>query len=180
MQERRLHVRPARVEDIPAIRTVADSSWRAAYAHIFSTQFIDDWMASAYNLESLRRSVTAEDQLFLLAEMDAAGEAGGLEGDVVSGVVGICHVGRRSPRHDESRSWVLYRLYVRPDAQRRGAGAALLAAAEEWFAGCGARSYHCYVHSRNEIGKSFYLRAGFHRVEAHDHEDEWCMEKELA
>lgn len=167
---RRPHIRPARVEDIPAIRAVADSSWRAVYADIFSTQFIDDWMASAYSLESLRRSVAAEGQLFLVAEMGAVGEAG---------VVGICHVGRGLPDR-ESLVWMLYRLYVRPDAQRRGAGTALLAAAEEWFAGRGARSYHCYVHSRNEIGKSFYLRSGFRHAEAHDHEDEWCMEKELA
>ena len=37
----------------------------------------------------------------------------------------------------------------------------------------------CYVHAKNEQGKRFYMRHGFHRQPERDEDDEWYMDKNL-
>lgn len=152
----------AQVADIPAIQDVAGESWRATYGHIFASDFIDQFLARAYRAEALRQSIANDQGLFLVAK---AGDH----------VVGFCEVGESQ----QNAEFVLFRIYLLPSYWGRGIGGRLLAIAERWLRERGATGYFCYVHSQNEVGKTFYQKAGFAHLPERDREDEWYMWKPL-
>jgi ribosomal protein S18 acetylase RimI-like enzyme len=139
-------------------------SWRATYTHIFTSEFIDRFLAGAYSVEALQRSIASERSIFLVAK---AGDQ----------VVGFCQAGEGQEGHPSALA--LYRLYLLPAYWRQGIGGRLLAQAETWLKERGATGYSCYVHSQNEVGKAFYQKAGFVHDPAHDHDGEWYMWKDL-
>ena len=157
-----LIITPAQPADIPGLQVVADASWRATYAHIFSPEFIDRWLQEAYGADALLNSIAREDSRFLVAKT----------GDQIVGY-GQAGVGWGG------QGYTLYRLYVDPVCWRQGIGGRLLTKLEGWLTARGATSYACFVHSRNEVGKAFYQRVGFVHNPAHDRDGEWCMRKTL-
>jgi GNAT superfamily N-acetyltransferase len=158
-----LSIEIAQAGDIPALQEVAEASWRATYAHIFAPEFIDRYLANAYDAESLRQAMARADSHFLVARLDSY-----LVGYAQAGI------GRAGPG-----SFELYRLYVAPAHWRQGIGAGLIAGIEAWLKRQGATRYSCYVHSQNDVGKAFYQKAGFIHHRADDHDGEWCMVKEI-
>jgi ribosomal protein S18 acetylase RimI-like enzyme len=157
----RIVVTKATPEDVEAIQRVAGLSWRATYAGIFPPEFIEDFLQRAYNQEALRQAISEEGSLFLTA-CD------------VRGVIGFAQTGFLRNGIAE-----LFRLYVQPGSQRTGAGTRLLAETEAWLAEQDVPGYGAFVHSRNEIGKAFYAKAGFVRRPERDHDGEWYLWKEL-
>lgn len=146
-------VRDATTEDVPAIRTIAERGWRAAYRDILSTETIDAAIESWYDPETLRESVTREDVAYLVAERDGA-------------VLG--YVSGRPTEEDGVAS--LGAIYVDPDHWQEGVGAALLAAFEDRCRRRGADRIEFRVLSDNDVGKSFYRSQGYERVETADAE----------
>jgi ribosomal protein S18 acetylase RimI-like enzyme len=57
----------------------------------------------------------------------------------------------------------LYRLAVRPAWRRRGAGTALLTAAEQRFRSLGAARIDAMVLDRNDLGQQLWRAAGYRR-----------------
>lgn len=92
--------------------------------------------------EGVERLVARDPGALILAE-----HAGEPAGTVIAGFDGWrCH---------------LYRLAVRPDLRRRGIGAALLAAAEERFAGLGGRRADAMVLDRNTLAHRAWKASGY-------------------
>jgi GNAT superfamily N-acetyltransferase len=158
-------VRAAQQADGPVIQAVAAQSWRATYGQIYSQEYIDRFLAGAYGADALRRSIGDDRSLFLVA------------GDDDEQLVGFCQIGVGGDHQNCTPT--LHRLYVLPTHWRQGIGGALLAVAEDWLKQRGATGYNCFVHSQNEVGKVFYLKAGFVHNPAHDHDDEWYLWKEV-
>jgi GNAT superfamily N-acetyltransferase len=148
-------------DDVEAIQQVAGASWRATYADIFTPEFIEDFLERAYNTEVLRQAIVAERSIFLIA-CD------------IKGAIGFAQTGFLRNGVAE-----LFRLYVQPSSQRTGAGTLLLAETETWLAQQDVSGYGAFVHSRNEIGKAFYAKAGFVRRPERDHDGEWYLWKTL-
>ena len=75
----------------------------------------------------------------------------------------------------ENKKAVLLRLYLKPEYTRRGIGKSLLMEAEKIMKKMGVAECTLYLHRRNEIGFSFYIKQGFNvkRIE----EDDYVMEK---
>lgn len=161
----------AQPHDIPSLQEAAAASWRAAYRDIFDEEFVERFLAQAYNAASLERAFQDPRTHFLVAKNSA--EAG-------AEVVAFCQVG--PPSHPEGAPPAcgeLYRLYVRPNYQRQGIGRRLLGVAEDWLAAQGYERYGCYVHARNQRGKAFYWQMGFNHRPLRDLHDEWYLVKEL-
>lgn len=90
----------------------------------------------------VERLVDRDPEALVLAELD-----GELVGTVIAGFDGWrCH---------------LYRLAVHPERRRQGIGSALLAAAEERFAGLGGRRADAMVLVRNERAQHAWSAAGY-------------------
>jgi ribosomal protein S18 acetylase RimI-like enzyme len=165
----------AQPSDIPSLQEAAGVSWRATYAGIFTPEFIDRFLAQAYSTESLERALHNPRTQFVVAKQGAAGS-----GEESETVIGFCQAGPPShAEHAPPQGGELYRLYVRPEWQRRGIGSRLLLGAEAWLAVQGYVRYGVYVHARNEQGKAFYWQMGFDRLRSGDLDDEWYLVKEL-
>lgn len=147
-------------EDIPGIQLAAAESWRAAYAGIFSPDFIEAFIGRAYSSESLRRVIHSTRSVFVVARRD--GE-----------VIGFSHAGF-GPRNAE-----LYRIYLRPAWWGSGVGDLLLRRTEGWLREEGYQGYGCYVHSRNMTGRRFYEKHNFRCLPEYNREDELYMWKDL-
>ena len=158
-------IRPAVPGDAPAIRNVALESWPATYHGVFTPDFIASFLDRNYSVESLEQAIafTWQDDFRIFdAAIDERGR-----------VVGFLQM---SLKGDHPFLW---RLYVLPSHQRQGIGLALLTRLEDHLRSRSSSSYGLMVHSRNKIGKAFYLKQGFvHRPEK-DENDEWFMEKVL-
>ncbi len=168
-------IRPAAVEDAPAIARVHVDSWRAAYRGLLPADFL-----AGLSVESRQRtweSVIAQGHALLLVAV-AEDE-----------VIGFCSAGQptddylRAPGTSE-----LWTLYVAPSAWSTGAGRDLWLAAERDLLAGGASRVVLWVLQGNERAIRFYRRAGFeHDPSGHKRlevpgavRDELLMVKELA
>ncbi len=151
----------ARESDVEQIQQAAAESWHATYKDIYSPDYIVAFLARAYSTESLLRSIRHSRSTFLVARG-------------ANHIEGLCHFGhgRDGPE--------LFRLYVVPSHWRMGVGSRLLQLMESRWIAQGVSEYFCYVHSRNEIGKAFYLKKGFVHDPSRDREDEWYMHRWIA
>ncbi len=161
----------AQPHDIPSLQEAANVSWRATYQAIFEPELIERFLAHAYSTASLERAFQDTRTHFLVAKSGA---------EIEAEVAAFCQVG--PPSHPEGAPPAcgeLYRLYVRPNHQRRGLGRQLLGIAEDWLGAQGYARYGCYVHAHNERGKAFYWQMGFNHRSLRDLDDEWYLVKEL-
>ncbi len=154
-------VRPGRRADIAGIQAVSRASWHKAYKHIFSTESIDAFLASAYGRVSLRAAIGNRRASFLVAAREGR-------------VLGFCQFGDRGGGPE------LFRLYVDPRWWSRGIGRRLLSHAEMQLTATGARRYFLTVHRQNERSIVFYAKQGFIHQAARDRGDEWYMTKVLS
>lgn len=140
-------IRPAGAADATAIRTVVKAAFGAADP------------AHGDEITALVDDLSAQDLWRAQFVAEAGGEAGGEAGDPTS-VVG--HVGLSHAWLDARRAlvdvWLLSPLSVLPEHQRRGVGAALLAAALEGARAAGSPLVFL------EGSPSYYGSRGFERA----------------
>lgn len=158
--EQRIVIDAAGELDIPGIQLTAAESWRAAYAGIYTPDFIEAFVGRAYSSESLRRVIHSTHSVFVVAREEGV-------------VVGFSHAGV-APRNPE-----LYRIYLRPAYWGTGIGERLLAQTEAWLREEGHTGYGCVVHKRNAVGRKFYEKQNFRRKPEYDEGEDLYLWKEL-
>lgn len=131
-------IRPADGDDLDGVVAVGRAAWKKTHATLFSPElvdlFLDKWWTPAANAPSIRADRT------IVADRD--GE-----------IVGMVSYGSSAGR------FVVWKIYVHPDAQGHGIGARLLEAAEERAAGHDA--IHLAFTDGNEHAQAFALARGF-------------------
>ena len=157
-------IRPIKESDAPSIHAVALEAWRHTYRTIFDQQFIEDFVNRNY----------APDTTLALLSGIQAGSIFFWVAEYASKVVGFCNLGI----HQQVAE--LYRIYLLPTFIGQGIGRKLLEQGEAFVVEHSIDSYFCFVHKNNEIGKRFYLKAGFQHISGKDKVDEWFMEKRLS
>lgn len=142
-------VRPAVLEDAERIAEVQRTSWRAAYAHLLSAEFL---AALPAHVEMFRSGIERGANL-------SVAEIGGE-------LVGYALAGR--PRDEDApRELQLWHLYQLPTAHGSGTGQALLDAV------LGDRPAQLWTAEDNPRANAFYRRNGFEPDGARKVEDDW-------
>lgn len=136
-------IRPATEADIPTIHALAHAIWPVSYKEILSPAQLTYMLGLMYSATALEDQF-ASGHLFLLAlhEGRAIG-FGGMEHG---------YHGKRSTR--------LHKLYILPEAQRRGAGLALLRSVEQAARNAGDVQLELNVNRFNKA-RAWYEHHGF-------------------
>jgi ribosomal protein S18 acetylase RimI-like enzyme len=142
-------LRPATLPDIPALREMLVATWHGTYDATLGVEKVDAIAASWHSPEKL----TAE-----CAAAIAHPEANALLVAEAGGRI----IGTASAHFLPDSFLELARLYIAPEAQRRGLGKALLAASVARFPK--ARTLRLEVEPRNIGAIAFYARQGFFAV----------------
>ena len=144
-----IHVRPAVPDDAERIAEIQRESWRAAYAHLLSADFLATLPA---HVEMFQRAI----------ERGATLEVAELDGELI----GYALAG---PTRDEDapRELQLWHLYQLPKAHGSGSGQALLEAV------LGDRPAQLWTAEDNPRANAFYRRNGFRPDGARKVEDAW-------
>ena len=138
-----VRIEEAGPEDLAEIATLAAIIWRAHYPGIISHEQIDYMLARMYDVEVMRRELEsgiAYDRLLV---------DGTLRGFSAYGPTS--QVGELK----------LHKLYVHPDCQRRGLGAALLKRVEEFARGRDFSTLILAVNKKNTRAFLAYRKLGF-------------------
>jgi len=138
-------VRPADGNDLEGVVAVGRAAWHRTYESLYPPElvelFIDKWWTPAANVPSIRAGRT------LVADRD--GE-----------IVGMLSYGASDGR------FIVWKIYVHPDAQGHGIGGRLLAAVEERALGHDA--VYLSFTAGNDHAEAFALAHGF----VHDSREE--------
>lgn len=139
-------VREATSEDVPAIRRVAERSWETDYPAIVSRETARDGVDEWYDTDRIREELDRSNTALLVAERDDTLE-------------GFAHVVWGS------EEGTVLRIYVDPDARRKGVGVGLLDATVERLQEEGVERVRATVLAANEPGNAFYRDRGFERLD---------------
>lgn len=134
-----------------------------AYRGIYDERYLNDFIPKHYGphrLEALMERVRSGSMLFDVALKDGR-------------VIGFACAG------DSPSGMELHRLYVCPEVIGKGVGKALLLRVEEFVRRKGFSRYFCFVHANNEVGKQFYLRAGFRQLKRLGTPDNLRLQKRI-
>jgi ribosomal protein S18 acetylase RimI-like enzyme len=133
-------IRPARLDDVPAVQHVAGVTWRATYSGKIPDADIDSFLDSAYSERNLTAAVGRLGDGFVVAEVDGV-------------VIGYAMAGLNREGEPE-----LDAIYVVPEHQGSGAGSRLWNAARDELTRQGQRRMCCWVLSSNDRARRFYER----------------------
>ncbi len=154
-------------DDVDAVTTLARIVWRATYPALISQAQIDAMLADRYAPQCVREQLDDPRQAW---RMEKRGHA----------LVGFAHALL------EETGCKLDKLYVHPDHQRGGIGAALMRTIEDWARGQQARRLWLQVNRGNEQAIRAYEKYGFKIVESRVFDigdgfvmDDHVMEKRL-
>ncbi|MBP6392380.1 MAG: GNAT family N-acetyltransferase [Flavobacteriales bacterium] len=143
-----MNFRTATLADIPAIRSIAQTTWPVAYyPHILGKEQLAYMLDLMYSAEALRKAMTEKDQRFLLLE-------------TTDGPTGFASY---TPNYRQAGVAHLNKLYVLPSTQGTGAGKALLGRVIAEARELRTRSLELNVNKRNPV-ITFYQHMGF-RIE---------------
>jgi ribosomal protein S18 acetylase RimI-like enzyme len=135
-------IRPATVSDLPAVSQLLGATWHATYDSIYGRERVADITARWHSPDQLLGGLANKNGAFLVALVD--GVLAGTSSAVAD---------------DAGADLDLLRLYVRPAAQGKGVGAALLGETLKRFPR--ARAVRLEVEPANAGAIAFYQRHGF-------------------
>lgn len=138
-----IDILPIAPENIPAIAALARATWLDAYAEIISLEQIDYMLAQRYDSARLRAEIADPQKWLHQALLDG----------VLAGFA-ACEICKSEFKLDK--------LYIRPDMQRKGVGAALVRHAATLAREHGFSAMILAVNKQNEQAIRAYTQYGFH------------------
>ena len=134
-------------DDIDAVGTLARTVWQATYPPLISQAQIDAMLADRYAPVRMREQLNDPRHAWWGARQGAL-------------LAGFAHA------QLDASGCKIDKLYVHPDRQRRGVGAALLREIETWARAQQARRLWLQVNRGNTQAIRAYEKYGFHIVES--------------
>jgi len=137
-------IREATVNDVEAIRSIAEITWRQVYAPILAKEQLDFMLAEIYSAEKLTAQISNNIQAFLILVEDEEPVA----------------FAAYSPRDEDPSIYKLHKLYCLPQTQGKGYGKMLINQVISNTLAAGVRTLDLNVNRYNNA-KTFYEKMGF-------------------
>jgi diamine N-acetyltransferase len=137
-------IRKATVNDVEAIRSIADKTWLNAYSTILEKEQLDYMLGTIYSTENLTNQIKHNTQTYLLLIEDEKTVA----------------FGAYSPREEDPEIYKLHKLYCLPETQGKGYGKILLNEVISQTIQAGKHTLDLNVNRYNKA-KTFYKKMGF-------------------
>jgi len=137
-----INIRPITPDDVPAIVSLARTTWLNTYANIITPEQIEYMLAQRYDHKRLRAEAEDPQKWLRQAHLDG----------VLAGFA-ACEIYKGEFKLDK--------LYIHPDMQRKGIGAALVAHVASLAREQGFLSVILAVNKQNEQAICAYTRYGF-------------------
>jgi len=137
-------IREATVNDVEAIREIAETTWRQVYAPILAKEQLDFMLAEIYSVEKLTNQISNNIQTFLML----------VEGDEPVAFAAY------SPRDEDPAIYKLHKLYCLPQTQGKGYGKILINRVIDNTMAAGIHTLDLNVNRHNNV-KTFYEKMGF-------------------
>src|SRR5574340_637487 len=147
MREAQFSIDRLTLREVDALCTLARIIWQATYPPLISQAQIDAMLADRYAAERIREGLEDPRQAWWVARRDHV-------------LAGFAHAIL------DERGCKLDKLYVHPDLQRHGIGAALLSKVADWARSHPARCLWLQVNRGNAQAIRAYLKYGFRIVES--------------
>lgn len=142
-----IHLRPATIQDVPALAKLHVDTWRTAYKSLISADYLEQLSYEAKAAQWMQGVNSASTSTHrLVAEYDSV-------------IVGFAIVGARTPDAWPQAS-EMYALYVSSDVQGKGVGNNLFQASTAWLRAKGHRSMLIRVLKSNRPAIEFYESRG--------------------
>jgi ribosomal protein S18 acetylase RimI-like enzyme len=147
-------LRPASLDDVPALAALGRTSFCAAFEDLYQPEDLAVFLEQAYSEDAVSQEVAAPEYIHRLAED-------------VTGLIGYCKLRQPSgyAEHSNAKNPIaLGQLYTAPNKTGLGIGAGLMewALSEARDRGCDA--VQLSVYSENFGGQRFYQRYGFAKI----------------
>ena len=143
-----LEIRKAVLDDAPALTQAHIRSWRAAMSGFIPAKEVEKFCAS--RPQRWQESLSREDHTTHAVLLDGK-------------IVGQFAFGPCRGGFVDDRYYMLYSIYLAPEAQRRGIGRQLMAYAEQRAREQGKTAMVLKVFAKNESSRRFYEACGYHR-----------------
>lgn len=169
-----IKIREACVDDIPAMRQVAITTYQDTFSHFNTPENLQAYFEQAYSLSSLTKELgEVNTKLFIAFEENK--------------ILGFA----RLRKYDEVRDWLgdntieLQRLYVLTEAQGKSIGKMLMNHALSYASQKGYDWIWLGVWERNYKAQEFYKKWGFEKFSEHtfwqgdDPQIDWLLKKKL-
>ena len=145
-------IRPAERRDAEGIARVQVAAWRVAYAGIVSAAFLD-------GLDGADRASRWRTRIGPAMRRDAPTF---VAVDATDAVLAFAHTGpARDDDLDATTVGEIHTIYVDPIAWRRGIGASLMGAVDEFWRSTEVRDLVVWVFDENADARAFYERLGW-------------------
>ena len=147
-------LRPASLEDVPALARLGRESFIAAFGHLYEQGDLEAFLEQVYSDASVREEVIGDDCIHRIAD----------DGERMFGYVKLRYPSWYAEHSDAQNPIALGQLYTRPDATGQGVGAALLEWAIADARGRGHDAIQLSVWAENDGAQRFYQRYGFAKI----------------
>lgn len=150
-----MDLRPASLEDVPALSALGARAFAAAFGHLYDPADLSAFIEKVYAPVSVRADIEDSQRRIQLA-VDAQGE-----------VMAFCKIGLVTSYAQHARGtrpMDLMQLYCDPDRTSQGLGTRLTEWALETMRALGADEALLSVWSENHGAQRFYARHGFARI----------------
>jgi diamine N-acetyltransferase len=139
-----LEIVDATPADVPAIKDMAERTWRVTYSQLLSKEQLSYMLTAIYSEEGLRRVMDNKSQQFIIIREDGAS-------------LGFAAYG---PLPDDPSVFKLHKLYLLPETHGLGLGKKLLDEVKRRTVASGRKILDLNV-KRDNPAKYFYEKCGF-------------------
>jgi ribosomal protein S18 acetylase RimI-like enzyme len=144
-------IRDADINDVEAIRHIAQQTWWPTYSPILSAEQISYMLSVLYSADKISSQLSTGEQSFFLL----------LEGDIAVAFAGY------SPRDENPDVYKLHKLYCLPQTQGKGYGKIMIDEVCRRVIKAGKRTLDLNVNKYNKA-KTFYEKMGFYVIAEED------------